>query len=155
MIVDVRCSSQYSNSEDAHGSESWQRLQILQKQKKQIDGQIEQLKSKEEVLKEVLVAYASNANFDFVGGLNQYDEKNLDVRGKREELEEELAVLVQKIREAGVDHGSQSTTSGVTGSKCPRKLRLILETVKVSLEADGPCEVAFTITTSTVLIWHC
>jgi hypothetical protein len=115
MIVDVRCSSQYSNPEDAQGSESAQRLQSLQKSKKQIESQLEFHQSKEHVLREVLVAYAANASFDFGSGLDRYDEKKLEVRVKREALEEELAVLEKKIREVGVDV-SRTPAYGITGS---------------------------------------
>ena len=103
MIVDVRCSPQYSKSQDSQGSESVQRLHTFQKEKKQIEGQIEVLKQKESILRDVLVAYASSANFDFSGGLDSYDEKKVQVRKKKDELEEELAVLEKKIREAGGD----------------------------------------------------
>jgi hypothetical protein len=105
MILDVRCSPQYSKSEDVQGSESAQRLQVLQKEKKQVQSQIEMFQSKESVLRDVLVAYASSDKFDFVGGLSSYDEKKLEVRTKKEELEEELAVLEKKIREIGLEKG--------------------------------------------------
>ena len=115
MIVDVRCSSQYSKSEDTQGSESAQRLQTLQKQQKQIESNIEMLKSKEEILREVLVAYASSERFDFSGGIERYDEKKLEVRVKREELEDSLADLEKKIREVGL--GTQVYSEHqVTGS---------------------------------------
>jgi DNA repair exonuclease SbcCD ATPase subunit len=113
MIVDVRCSSNFSNAEDSQGSESTKKLQSLRKTKKQIESQIEMLSSKEGVLKDVLVAYASNASFDFGGGLDRYDEKKLEVRVKREELEEELAALEKKIREVGADYVPKY---GITGS---------------------------------------
>lgn len=102
MIVDVRCSDQYSDPEDTQGSESAQRLQTLTKQKKAINSQIEILQSKESVLRDVLVAYASNDNFDYSAGLNTYDEKKLEVRTKKEELQEELAIIEKKIQEIGL-----------------------------------------------------
>ena len=105
LIVDVRCSSQYSNPEDALGSESSQKLQSLQKQKKHFESQIEMLKAKEQILGDVLVAFASNERFDFSEGLSRYDEKKLEVRVKREELEDELASLEKKIIEVGVGQG--------------------------------------------------
>ena len=112
----MRCSSQYSKSEDAAGSESAQRLQTLQKQKKQIESQIEVLKSKEVVLKEVLVAFAGSDKFDFSGGIDSYDQKKLEVRVKREELEEELAELEKKIREIGLDDSQTYSEHQVAGS---------------------------------------
>jgi hypothetical protein len=76
------------------------------------------LKSKEEILREVLVAYASSDNFDFSGGIERYDEKKLEVRVKREELEDELADLEKKIREVGL--GTQvHSEHQVTGSTSP------------------------------------
>ncbi len=101
IIVDVRCSSQYSKSEDTQGSESAQRLTTLQKQKKQIQSQIEMIKSKEDLLKNVLVAYASSDNFNFSQGMDLYDEKKVEAKIKREELEDELAEVEKKIREVG------------------------------------------------------
>ena len=61
------------------------------------------LRSKEDVLKEVLVAFAGSDRFDFSGGIDSYDQKKLEVRVKREELEEELADVEKKIREIGLD----------------------------------------------------
>jgi hypothetical protein len=101
VIVDVRCSSQYSKSEDTQGSESAQRLTTLQKQKKQIQNEIEMIKSKEDLLKQVLVAYAASDNFNFTGGMDMYDEKKIEAKVKREELEDELAAVEKKIREVG------------------------------------------------------
>lgn len=115
LIVDVRCSSQYSKSEDAQGSESAKRLQTLQKQKKQVESDIEMLKSKEEILRDVLVSYARSDRFDFSGGLDQYDEKKLQVRVRRQELEEELVSLEKKIREVGLNEKVHSGHQ-VTGS---------------------------------------
>jgi prefoldin subunit 5 len=120
----VRCSSQYSKSEDTAGSESAQRLQTLQKQKKQIESQIEMLRSKEGVLKEVLVAFAGSDKFDFSGGIDSYDQKKLEVRVKREELEEELAELEKKIREIGLDTMVYSEHQ-VTGSTNPCQYHLM------------------------------
>ena len=101
VIIDVRCSSQYSKSEDTQGSESAQRLTTLQKQKKQIQNEIEMIKSKEDLLKQVLVAYAASDNFNFTGGMDLYDEKKIEAKVKREELEDELAAVEKKIREVG------------------------------------------------------
>ena len=118
MIVDVRCSSQYSNPDtDATGSESAQKLQSLNKQKKSIQSQIDMLDSKDSVLRDVLVAFARSDKFDFAGGLDSYDVKKLETRNKKEELEEELAIIEKKIRELG-DTGY---TSGhqITGSNIP------------------------------------
>ena len=115
MIVDVRCSSQYSNPEtDSLGSESSQKLQSLNKQKKTIQSQIEMLDSKEGVLRDVLVAFAGSDKFDFAGGMESYDAKKLETRVKKEELEEQLAVVEKKIRELG-DTGFVSGHQ-VTGS---------------------------------------
>jgi hypothetical protein len=119
LIVDVRCSSQYSKSEDTQGSESAQRLQTLQKQKKQIESQIEMLRSKEAVLKDVLVAFAGSEKFDFSGGIESYDVKKMEARAKREELEEELAEAEKKIREVGLDTRVYSEHQ-VTGSTSTR-----------------------------------
>jgi len=102
LIVDVRCSSKYSSPEETLGSESSQRLQTLQKQKKQLESQIEIFRSKETLLREVLVAFARSENFNFGSGLEKYDEKKLEARLKREELEEELASLEKKIFEGGL-----------------------------------------------------
>jgi len=102
MIVDVRCSPQYSKPQDTSGSESSKKLQALEKQKKQLEGQIEILKSKESVLRDVLVAYASSDGFDFGKGLDTFDEKRAEVRGRLEKLEEELADVETQIREVGV-----------------------------------------------------
>jgi hypothetical protein len=124
LIVDVRCSDQYSNPEDTQGSESAQRLQTLNKQKKAINSQIEILTSKEAVLRDVLVAYASNDNFDYAGGLDTYDIKKLEVRTKREELQEELVIIEKKIQEVGlgaaIPFGHQVTGSilPISTSKC-------------------------------------
>jgi predicted nucleic acid-binding Zn-ribbon protein len=115
MIVDVRCSSQYSKSEDAQGSESAQRLTTLQKQKKQIQSEIEMIKSKEDLLQKVLVAYAASDNFDFTTGMDIYDEKKIGAKVKREELEDELADIEKKIREVGPD-AAVYTEHQVTGS---------------------------------------
>jgi DNA repair exonuclease SbcCD ATPase subunit len=119
-IVDVRCSAQYSKSEDSHGSESAQRVQTLQKQIKQIESHIEMLNSKETLLRDVLVATASGGNFNFFEGLDSYDEKKLAVRSKKEELEEELALLQKKVREVGVNPGTFQGVNEhqVTGSTC-------------------------------------
>lgn len=116
IIVDVRCSSQYSNPEDSQGSEGAKRLKVLQKQKKQIDSQIEMLRSKEDVLRDVFVAYASSNKFDFGSAIDTYDEKKSGVRGKREELEEELAAIEKKIREIGLDEHQVYTEHKITGS---------------------------------------
>lgn len=147
MIVDVRCSSQYSKSEDAQGSESSQRLQSLQKTKKHVESHIEMLKSKESILRDVLIAFASNVKFDFGAGIDGYDEKILEVRAKREELEVELADAEKKIREIGLDTQVYSEHQ-VTGS-IPRFVVFAnLETVKVTLEAETACEVSLFVTTS-------
>lgn len=127
MIVDVRCSSQYSNPEtDSLGSESSQKLQSLNKQKKTIQSQIEMLNSKEEVLRDVLVAFAGSDKFDFAGGLESYDAKKLETRVKKEELEEQLAIVEKKIREVG-DTGYVSGHQ-VTGSTslqdCPSRVQV-------------------------------
>jgi DNA repair exonuclease SbcCD ATPase subunit len=105
MIADVRCSPQYSKSEDSGGSESSQQVQALQKQIKQVESQIEVLNSKEALLRDVLVAVASGGNFNFIDGLEKYDSQKLQVRTRKEELEEELALLQKKIREVGVGQG--------------------------------------------------
>ena len=118
VIVDVRCSSQYSKSEDTQGSESAQRLTTLQKQKKQIRNEIEMIKSKEDLLKQVLVAYAASDNFNFAGGMDMYDEKNVEAKAKREELEDELADVEKKIREVGPNEVVYSEHQ-VTGSTFP------------------------------------
>ena len=76
------------------------------------------LRSKEGVLKEVLVAFAGSDKFDFSGGIDSYDQKKLEVRVKREELEEELAELEKKIREIGLDTMVYSEHQ-VTGSTNP------------------------------------
>ena len=121
MIVDVRCSSQYSNPDtDATGSESAQKLQGLNKLKKSIQSQIEMLQSKEGVLRDVLVAFAGSDKFDFAGGLESYDIKKLETRNKKDELEEELAVIEKKIRELG-DTGYRSGHQ-ITGSIIPSTL---------------------------------
>lgn len=117
MIVDVRCSSQYSSPEDTIGSESAQRLQSLQKQKKQIESRIEILDSKQSILRDLLVAYAKNSKFEFGGGLDTYDEKTLAVRMEKEELQEELTVVEKKIIELGdnqtIPYGHQVTGSTI------------------------------------------
>jgi len=147
MIVDVRCSSQYSSTEDTTGSEVSQRLQTLQKQKKQIDSQIEILRQKEDILRDVLVAYASNDKFDFGAGLDRFDEKKIETRVKREELEEEAAVLEKKIKEAGAKN--TPNVYGITRSIYPSLALTNPETVKVNLEAETECEVTLIITTRT------
>jgi hypothetical protein len=118
LIVDVRCSDQYSNPEDTQGSESAQRLQTLNKQKKAIQSQIEMINSKDAILRDVLVAYASNDKCDYAAGLDTYDIKKLEVRTKREELQEELVNIEKKIQEVGlgpaIPYGHQ-----VTGSNPP------------------------------------
>lgn len=125
MIVDVRCSSQYSNPDtDATGSESTQKLTALNKQKKSILSQIEMLNSKEGVLRDVLVAFASSDKFDFAGGLESYDVKKLETRNKKEELEEELGVVEKKIRELG-DTG-YSSGHQITGSTTPQALGTLI-----------------------------
>lgn len=120
--MDVRCSDQYSNPEDTQGSESTQRMQALTKQKKAINSQIEILDSKETVLRDVLVAYASNDKFDYAGGLHTYDEKKLEVRTKTEELQEELAIIEKKIQEIGpvgaIPYGHQVTGSTPLSYPC-------------------------------------
>lgn len=73
------------------------------------------LRSKEDVLKDVLVAFAGSDRFDFSGGIDSYDQKKLEVRVKREELEEELADVEKKIREVGLDARVYSEHQ-VTGS---------------------------------------
>jgi septation ring formation regulator EzrA len=115
LIVDVRCSSQYSNPEDATGSESSRRLQALQKQKKQLESQIELVQSKENILRDVLVAYARNDKFEFGSGLDAYDERKLAVKTEKEDLSEELEVVEKKIQEIGIVNG-YSSGHQVTGS---------------------------------------
>ena len=69
------------------------------------------------MLREVLVAYAHSDNFDFAGGMEVYDNKKLEVRTKREELEEELAELNKKVQEVAL--GAPGYTTGaysITGS---------------------------------------
>ena len=73
------------------------------------------LRSKEGVLREVLVAFAGSDKFDFSGGIDSYDHKKIEVRTKREELEEELAEVEKKIREVGPDTDVVSEHQ-VTGS---------------------------------------
>lgn len=118
MIVDVRCSSQYSNpDDDTTGSESAQKLQSLNKQRKSIQSQIEMLNSKEGVLRDVLIAFAGSDKFDFAGGLESYDTKKSETRVKKEELEEELEMIEKKIRElgdTGISSGHQITGSTIT-----------------------------------------
>ena len=120
LIVDVRCSSQYSNPEDMTGSESAQRLQTLQKEKKHLESRIEVLKSKESVLRDVLIAFAANEKFEFGKGLEAYDEKKLAVRVEREESEEELAAVEKKIQETGINEYSPGHQ--VTGSTIPSNM---------------------------------
>lgn len=69
-------------------------------------------------MKEVLVAFAGSDRFDFSGGMDSYDQKKLEVRVKREELEDELADVEKKIREVGPDAGVHSEHQ-VTGSIRP------------------------------------
>jgi hypothetical protein len=116
LIVDVRCSSQYSAPEETLGSESSQRFQTLQKQKRQLQSQLEMWRQKEDILREVLVAYASNDKFDFGGGLDKYDERKCEARTKRDELEEEMAALDKKIIEEGVAPPPMAGHQ-ITGSK--------------------------------------
>lgn len=112
MIVDVRCSVQYSVSEDIQrGSENAARLQTLQKQRKRVASQIDTINSKESVLKDVLVASASSDKFNFSDGLDMYDQKKLEITAKREELEEQLAEIDRQIQEIGVHAPSQVTRS--------------------------------------------
>jgi len=112
MIVDVRCSVQYSVSEDIQrGSENAARLQTLQKQRKRVASQIDTINSKESVLKDVLVASAASDKFNFSDGLDMYDQKKLEITAKREELEEQLAEIDRQIQEIGVHAPSQVTRS--------------------------------------------
>jgi hypothetical protein len=121
LIVDVRCTDQYSNPENTQGSESAQRLKTLNKQKKALHGQIEMINSKDTILRDVLVAYASNDKFDYAAGLDTYDAKKLEVRTKREELQEELVIIEKKIQEVGlgpvIPYGHQVTGSTPSTSK--------------------------------------
>jgi len=75
---------------------------------------IEFLKSKELILKDVLVAYARNDKFDFSEGLDTFDEKKLAVRRKCEEVMEELSTVEKKIQEIGID--AYSPGHRITGS---------------------------------------
>lgn len=120
----------------------------LQKQKKQIQSEIEIIKSKEDLLKNVLVAYAASDNFNFTQGMDMYDEKKVESKVKREELEDELADVEKKIREVGPSPVTYSEHQ-VTGSTFSfQDFLTCLETVKVNLEAETACEVSLTITTS-------
>jgi len=112
MIVDVRCSVQYSIAEDVQkGSESAARLQTLQKQRKRVVSQIDIFNSKESLLKDVLVASASSDKFNFSDGLDMYDQKKLEITVKREELQDELAEIDRQIQEIGIHAPSQVTRS--------------------------------------------
>jgi hypothetical protein len=76
------------------------------------------IKSKEDLLKNVLVAYAASDNFDFTRGMDMYDEKKIDAKLKREELEDGLADVEKKIREVGPNAIVYSEHQ-VTGSTSP------------------------------------
>jgi predicted nucleic acid-binding Zn-ribbon protein len=102
MIVDVRCSPQFAKPQDITGSESSQKLQALEKHQKRLQSDIETLKAKEGVLRDVLVAYASSDAFDFETALDTFDEKKAHARASLEVLAEELANVEQEIREVGV-----------------------------------------------------
>lgn len=106
------------------------------------------IKSKEDLLKNVLVAYAASDNFNFTQGMDMYDEKKVESKVKREELEDELADVEKKIREVGPSPVAYSEHQ-VTGSTFSfQDFLTCLETVKVNLEAETACEVSLTITTS-------
>ena len=150
MIVDVRCSPQFAKPQDITGSESSQKLQTLEKRKKQLQGDIEMLRAKEGVLRDVLVAYASSDGFDFGKGLETFDEKKTDVRAKLEVLQEELALVEQQIREVGV--GQSSFHSGALTGRITRTCltrTLIVDTVKITIETEETCEVSLYLTTRT------
>jgi hypothetical protein len=112
-IVDVRCSPQFAKPQDITGSESSQKLQALEKRQKRLQSDIETLRAKEGVLRDVLVAYASSDGFDFEMALDTFDEKKANARASLEILAEELANVEQEIREVGV--GQTHSYGALTG----------------------------------------
>ena len=77
-----------------------------------------------------------------------YDEKKVEAKVKREELEDELADVEKKIREVGPNDGCLFGTSSYWKYIPISGLSYRVETVKVNLEAETACEVSLTITTS-------
>jgi len=78
-------------------------------------------------LKEVLVAFAASDKFDFSGGIESYDQKKLEVRVKREELEDELTDLEKKIREIGLDDTQVYSEHKVAGSSNAPSVPLLMD----------------------------
>jgi hypothetical protein len=122
VIVDVRCSAQYAKPQDITGSESSQKLQALEKRQKRLQSDIETLRAKEGVLRDVLVAYASSDGFDFESALYTFDEKKADARARLESLAEELANVEQEIRGVGVGqthrYGALTGRMASAGGEC-------------------------------------